>query len=51
MHYLQPLERIGVVWPAIECPAGVSDGPCRVTIYKDPAATPAHWAARVASPA
>lgn len=51
MHYLQPLERIGVVWPAIECPAGVSDGPCRVTIYKDPLATPAHWAARVAPPA
>jgi hypothetical protein len=48
MHYLQPLERIGVPWPAIECPAGVTDGPCRVTIYKDPAATPARWAARVA---
>ena len=48
MHYLQPLERLGVPWPAIECPAGVSDGPCRVTIYKDPAATPARWAARVA---
>jgi hypothetical protein len=50
MHYLQPLERLGVPWPAIECPVGVNAGPCRVTIYKDPAATPPHWAARVATP-
>ena len=48
MHYLQPIERQGVPWPAIECPAGVNAGPCRVTIYKDPSATPARWAARVA---
>jgi hypothetical protein len=48
MHYLQPIERGGVPWPAIECPAGVSAGPCRVTIYKDPSATPARWAQRVA---
>ena len=49
MHYLQAIERQGVPWPAIECPAGVDAGPCRVTIYKDPSATPAHWAARVAT--
>ncbi len=49
MHYLQPLELLGVPWPAIECPAGVRDGPCRVTIYKDPAATPPHWAERIAT--
>jgi hypothetical protein len=49
MHYLQPIERQGVPWPAIECPAGVDAGPCRVTIYKDPPATPARWAARVAT--
>jgi hypothetical protein len=49
MHYLQPIEHQGVPWPAIECPAGVDAGPCRVTIYKDPSATPAHWAARVAT--
>jgi len=48
MHYLQPLERIGVPWPAIQCLAGVDAGPCRVTIYKDPSATPARWAESVA---
>ena len=37
MHYLQPIERLGVPWPAIECPAGVTDGPCRVTILQGPA--------------
>jgi hypothetical protein len=49
MHYLQPIERQGVPWPAIECPAGVDAGPCRVTFYKDPAATPARWADRIAT--
>jgi hypothetical protein len=49
MHYLQAIERGGVPWPAIECPAGVDAGPCRVTIYKDPSATPALWADRVAT--
>lgn len=48
MHYLQPIERSGVPWPAIECPAGVSAGPCRITFYKDPSETPAHWRERVA---
>jgi hypothetical protein len=48
MHYLQAIERIGVPWPAIECPAGVSSGPCRITLYKDPASTPPEWSARVA---
>jgi hypothetical protein len=49
MHYLQAIERVGAPWPAIECPAGVESGPCRVTIYKDPANTPDRWAARVAT--
>ena len=47
MHYLQAIERTGVPWPAIQCPSGVDAGPCRVTIYKNPSATPSHWAARV----
>jgi hypothetical protein len=45
MHYLLPLERTGVPWPVVECPAGRAAGPCRLLIYKDPARTPpAHWA-------
>jgi hypothetical protein len=48
MHYLQAIERSSVPWPAIECPAGVTAGPCRITLYKDPSATPPEWAARVA---
>ena len=48
MHYLQPIERTGVPWPAIECPAGVSADPCRITFYKNPSETPAHWRERVA---
>lgn len=29
MHELMPRESIGEPWPRIECPAGVSAGPCR----------------------
>lgn len=29
MHDLMPREEIGEPWPRIECPAGVSAGPCR----------------------
>ncbi len=47
MHYLMPIESSGVPWPVVECPDGAATGPCRVLIYKDPAATPQHHAARV----
>lgn len=47
MHYLQPIERSGVPWPVIECPSGVAAGPCRITFYKEPAATPASFRSRV----
>ncbi|MCB0995394.1 MAG: hypothetical protein KDB21_09905 [Acidimicrobiales bacterium] len=47
MHYLMPIERTGVPWPAIRCPDGAGTGPCRVVLYKDPAATPPEWAARL----
>jgi hypothetical protein len=44
MHYLLPIERSGVPWPVVECPAGMAPGPCRLLIYKDPARTPReHW--------
>jgi hypothetical protein len=44
MHYLLPLERCGVPWPVVLCPAGQAAGPCRILIYKDPARTPReHW--------
>lgn len=35
MHDLLPLERIGVRWPEITCPDGVSGGPCTVRFRKD----------------
>ena len=34
MHDLVPLERIGVRWPEITCPSGVSGGPCTVVLRK-----------------
>ena len=40
MHFWVPMERTGVPWPVIQCPAGMDPGPCRITLYKDPAATP-----------
>ena len=40
MHFWVPMERTGVPWPVIQCPAGMDAGPCRITLYKDPAATP-----------
>ena len=36
LHYLLPLEQIGVPCPAVRCPAGLAGGPCHVVIYKDP---------------
>ena len=40
MHYVVPMERTGVPWPVIQCPKGMEAEPCRVTLFKDPAATP-----------
>lgn len=40
MHFWVPMERTGVPWPVIQCPAGMDAGPCRITLFKDPAATP-----------
>ena len=40
MHFWVPMERTGVPWPVIQCPAGMDAGPCRITLYKDPTATP-----------
>lgn len=34
MHDLMPLERIGVRWPEITCPQGVTGGPCTVLLRK-----------------
>ena len=36
MHFLMPVERIGVPWPVVACPRGTVPGPCRITLYKDP---------------
>jgi hypothetical protein len=47
MHYLMPIESSGVPWPVVDCPDGAATSPCRVLIYKDPAATPQRYAARV----
>lgn len=35
-HFLLPLDKIGVPWPVVDCPAGLAAGPCRALIYKDP---------------
>ena len=40
MHFLIPMERTGVPWPVIQCPPGMDAEPCRVMLFKDPAATP-----------
>ncbi len=40
MHFWLPMERTGVPWPVIQCPAGMDAGPCRITLFKNPAATP-----------
>ena len=40
MHFWVPMERTGVPWPVIQCPVGMDPGPCRITLYKDPEATP-----------
>jgi hypothetical protein len=36
MHFIVPIERIGVPWPLFQCPAGLRTDPCQVVIYKDP---------------
>jgi len=44
MHTIMPIERIGAPWPAIVCPGGASDGPCRIFMYKNPrTAAPEHY--------
>ena len=40
MHFWLPVEHTGVPWPVIQCPAGMGAAPCRITLFKDPAATP-----------
>ncbi|WP_420638420.1 hypothetical protein [Candidatus Poriferisocius sp.] len=40
MHHWVPMERIGVPWPVIQCPAGMEAEPCRVVLYKDPDTLP-----------
>lgn len=35
MHVLQPIEKVGAPWPAIEC-SGIKSGPCYLHLYKDP---------------
>src|SRR4051794_31771065 len=35
LHYLLPIEQIGVPCPAVRCPNGNVAGPCTVAIYKD----------------
>lgn len=35
MHVLQPIEKVGAPWPAIEC-SGIKSGPCFLHLYKDP---------------
>ena len=44
MHTIMPIERIGAPWPAMVCPEGMSGGPCRVYLYKNPrTAAPEHY--------
>jgi hypothetical protein len=38
MHSVMPIERIGVPWPLVQCPAGTVAGPCRIVLHKDPRA-------------
>jgi len=40
MHFIVPMERTEVPWPVVQCPAGMDAGPCRIMLYKNPAATP-----------
>lgn len=40
MHFAVPMERTGVPWPVIQCPAGLDAEPCRIMLFKDPEATP-----------
>jgi hypothetical protein len=36
LHFILPLERLGVPWPVFACPADLANEPCRVLIFKDP---------------
>jgi hypothetical protein len=36
MHEVVPLERLGVPWPVVGCPAGTVAGPCTIHLYKRP---------------
>ncbi len=36
MHSVMPIERIGVPWPLLLCPEGMTAGPCRIVLNKDP---------------
>jgi hypothetical protein len=36
MHELMPIERIGVRWPLVTCPATMGTGPCVIELLKDP---------------
>jgi len=42
MHWLMPLERIGVPWPTITCPVGAGTGSCRIDLLKVPVPPTAH---------
>jgi hypothetical protein len=35
MHTLQPIEKMGAPWPAMDC-SGIKSGPCSLYLYKDP---------------
>ena len=47
MHYLLPLEKIGVPWPVILCPERDEVGECRLLLFKNPERTPPEYARRV----
>ncbi|MEI8001699.1 MAG: hypothetical protein WCI50_10130 [Actinomycetes bacterium] len=35
MHFLVPEARLGVPWPVVACPRGLTAAPCTITIFKD----------------
>ena len=47
MHYLLPLEQVGVPWPVVLCPDGAEEGPCRILLFKEPQKTPSEYARRL----
>ncbi len=40
MHWMIPIERMGVPWPIVRCPPGLGTGQCTIELMKDPAAAP-----------